>query len=62
MKFEKGQLRVLHTEKIKKIVIPRASAEIAGPSFEILVGFDLTPEQLAFNRAGKRFRVNAGGG
>jgi hypothetical protein len=62
VRFEKGQMRLLHTEKIKRIVIPRANAEVAGPAFEILVGFELTPEQLAFNRAGKRFKVNAGGG
>ena len=26
----------------------------------MLVGFDVTPEMAAFNREGKRFRVNAG--
>ncbi|MDO9247675.1 MAG: Tat pathway signal sequence domain protein, partial [Phenylobacterium sp.] len=25
-----------------------------------LVGFDVTPQMAAFNRDGKRFRVNAG--
>ena len=34
----------------------RASAE---SNFEILVGFDVTPEMADFNRLGKRFRVNA---
>ncbi|HBB55343.1 MAG TPA: Tat pathway signal sequence domain protein, partial [Hyphomonadaceae bacterium] len=28
-----------------------------GANFEILVGFELTPEQLAFNTDGKRFRL-----
>ena len=26
----------------------------------MLIGFDVTPEMAAFNREGKRFRVNAG--
>jgi hypothetical protein len=26
----------------------------------VLVGFDVTPEMVDFNRNGKRFRVNAG--
>jgi hypothetical protein len=60
VKFPKGANAVTHVEKIKKIVIPRANAEIAGTAFEILVGFDLTPEELAYNRAGKRFKANAG--
>ncbi len=47
-------------ELIGKIVIPRADESISGANFEILVGFDLTPEQLEFNRAGKRFRLDAG--
>jgi hypothetical protein len=51
---------VRQTERIERIVIPRASHEVSGENFEILVGFDLTPEQLAFNREGKRFRINAG--
>ena len=27
---------------------------------QVLVGFDVTPEMAAFNREGKRFRLNAG--
>lgn len=42
------------------IVIPRASATVAGNNFEILIGFDVTPEMAAFNSSGSRFRVNAG--
>ena len=48
------------TQKIEKITIPRADETIAGSNFEILVGFDVTEEELAFNRAGKRFRMDAG--
>jgi hypothetical protein len=48
------------TQKIDRITIPRADETIAGTNFEILVGFDLTDEELAFNRAGKRFRMDAG--
>ena len=42
------------------IVIPRADATTSGDNFEILVGFDITPEMAEFNRSGSRFRVNAG--
>nr|WP_321359076.1 hypothetical protein [uncultured Hyphomonas sp.] len=48
------------TAKIDRITIPRADETIAGTNFEILVGFDLTEKELAFNRAGKRFRMDAG--
>ena len=42
------------------IVIPRAEATTSGDNFEILVGFDVTPQMAEFNRSGSRFRVNAG--
>ncbi|KQY80304.1 hypothetical protein [Brevundimonas sp. Root1423] len=42
------------------IVIPRANATTSGDNFEILVGFDVTPQMAEFNRSGSRFRVNAG--
>jgi hypothetical protein len=48
------------TQKIDRITIPRADESIAGSNFEILVGFDLTDKELEFNRAGKRFRMDAG--
>jgi hypothetical protein len=60
VEFPKGADRMAATEKVERIVIPRANADTSGANFEVLVGFDLTPEQLAFNRAGKRFRVNVG--
>lgn len=58
--FPAGVSRTAVTDTIDRIVIPRANADISGSNFEILVGFELPPEQLAFNRDGKRFRVDAG--
>jgi hypothetical protein len=58
--FPAGQDRVYKTEVIKEIVIPRATETVSGANFEILVGFDVTPEMAAFNRDGKRFRPNVG--
>lgn len=58
--WPRDQAVVSRTEHIERIVIPRAQADTSGENFEILVGFDLTPEQLAFNRAGRRFRIDAG--
>lgn len=50
---------VTRTEEINSIVIPRADADTSGENFEVLVGFELTPEQLQFNRDGRRFRIDA---
>lgn len=55
----KGRKLAGKTESFSRIEIPRLDESIAGSNFEIVVGFDLTPEQLEFNRAGKRFRLNA---
>ncbi|WP_300545754.1 hypothetical protein [Maricaulis sp.] len=60
VRFDPGQDRVYLTETIDAISIPRAEANTSGTNFEIIVGFELTPEQLAFNRSGQRFRVAAG--
>ncbi|WP_417483238.1 hypothetical protein [Maricaulis sp.] len=60
IRFQPGEDRVYLTETIDAISIPRATAETSGVNFEILTGFELTPEQLAFNRSGQRFRVSAG--
>ena len=60
VKFEPGEDRVSTNQVIKEIVIPRASATVSGNNFEVLVGFDVTPDQAQFNRDGKRFRVTAG--
>jgi len=45
---------------IEGITIPRAGATVSGSNFEILVGFDVTPQMAQFNREGRRFRINAG--
>ena len=58
--FPAGQDRTLMTDKIAGIVIPRTRATVSGSNFEVLVGFDVTPEMVAFNREGKRFKPNAG--
>jgi hypothetical protein len=47
-------------EESRSIVIPRAEATTNGANFEVLVGFEVTPEMAEFNRSGSRFRVNAG--
>ena len=58
--FAAGQDRLYAREKIGQVTIPRATQTTSGANFEILVGFDVTPEMAAFNRDGKRFRLNAG--
>ncbi len=58
--FASGQDRVYVTETMAQITIPRAKDTTSGSNFEVLVGFDVTPQMAAFNRDGKRFRVNAG--
>ena len=56
--FEGGD-RTSVTEE-QRIVIPRAETTTSGDNFEILIGFDVTPEMAQFNRDGSRFRINAG--
>lgn len=58
--FQPGVDRMVKTERLGSITIPRKDIGVSGANFEILVGFDVTPEMAAFNRDGKRFRVNAG--
>ena len=58
--FPAGQDRVEKTEEIFGITIPRANLKVSGANFEVLLGFDVTPEMADFNRQGERFRVNAG--
>jgi hypothetical protein len=60
VRFPRGEAVVNRTEEIEEIIIPRANADVSGENFEILVGFELTPEQVAFNRDGRRFRIDAG--
>jgi len=59
-KFPDGQDRVMVTQRLSAITIPRANKDVSGSNFEVLIGFDVTPEMAEFNRDGKRFRVNAG--
>lgn len=47
-------------EVISSIRIPRLDQTISGGNFEVLIGFELTDEQLKFNKDGKRFRLDAG--
>ncbi len=56
--FKGGQTASVEIER--SVVIPRASTVVSGSNFEILIGFDVTPEMAEFNREGSRFRVNAG--
>lgn len=56
----RGQQRVSVEEEIRGIVIPRADITTSGSNFEILIGFEVTPEMAEFNRTGSRFRINAG--
>lgn len=58
--FEDGADRVMVTEEIRGLTIPRRDVSVSGSNFEILVGFEVTPEMAAFNRAGARFRIDAG--
>ncbi len=58
--FPAGQDRVAVVQDINHIVIPRKDANVSGANFEILIGFEVTPQNAAFNRDGKRFRPNAG--
>lgn len=58
--FAPGQDMAFVTERLDGIVIPRAKESTSGANFEIIVGFEVTPQQAAFNEAGKRFRISAG--
>ncbi len=60
VRWDRDEAIVTRTEEIERIVIPRANADTSGENFEVLVGFELTPEQLQFNRDGKRFRIDSG--
>lgn len=55
-----GADRVSVRDELGTIIIPRAAVTTSGSNFEVLVGFEVTPQMAAFNREGKRFRVNAG--
>ncbi|MCC5995936.1 MAG: hypothetical protein JJU18_06150 [Oceanicaulis sp.] len=59
-RFPAGRDRVEMIEEFSSIRIPRVDPDTSGANFEVLVGFELTDEQLEFNRSGMRFRVTAG--
>lgn len=54
--FAPGEERRDVNTRIESIVIPRADIQVSGENFEILVGFDVTPQMADFNREGKHFR------
>ena len=58
--FPEGEDRLYITENVNNITIPRASVATSGANFEVLVGFEVTPQMAEFNREGKRFRLNVG--
>lgn len=58
--FPAGTDRVVISDLLQGITIPRASDKVSGAQFEVLVGFNVNAEQAEFNRSGSRFRVNAG--
>ncbi|NBB64622.1 Tat pathway signal sequence domain protein [Pseudomonas sp. ODNR1LW] len=58
VKFDGERTASVHQER--SIVIPRADLTTSGGNFEVLIGFDVTPEMAEFNRSGSRFRANAG--
>jgi hypothetical protein len=55
-----GRDRTTAREQLGGITIPRANQGVSGSNFEVLIGFDVTPQMAEFNREGKRFRVDAG--
>lgn len=59
VRFDRDEERTFRRERIEQITIPRASETVSGTNFEIVVGFEVTPAQLEFNRAGMRFTMDA---
>ena len=62
VRFPEGSDRIEVTKTVEDFSIARVSDTTSGENFEIIVGFDVTTEQRAFNAEGRRFRVNAGQG
>jgi hypothetical protein len=60
VQFPANADRMMVNDTVENIVIPRANDTVQGSSFEVLIGFDVNEQQAAFNREGKRFRINAG--
>ena len=49
-----------HRGRLRHHHPPRVNNKVSGSNFEVLIGFDVTPEMADFNRQGKRFFANAG--
>lgn len=60
-KFPSGGDRVVVAGEQMQITIPRLNDQVSGANFEILVGFEVTPQIAEFNRLGSRFLANADG-
>ena len=54
--FKPGEDTVHVDTQVANIMIPRADITVSGSNFEVLVGFDVTPQMADFNRQGKHFR------
>lgn len=54
--FSERRSVVVKTEDIDRIRIPRANEQTSGTNFEIIVGFNLTPQQAIYNRSGKSLK------
>ncbi len=54
--FAPGEDTVHVNTKIANIQIPRGDITVSGSNFEVLIGFDVTPQMADFNRQGKHFR------
>jgi hypothetical protein len=57
--FAEGQERMDVNTRLEGIYIPRKDITISGENFEVLIGFDVTPQMADFNREGKHFRYVA---
>ena len=47
---------VVFEDDVDRIVIPRSREGVSGVNFEVIVGFELTPQQAIFNRSGKSLK------
>lgn len=56
VKFDGEESTKIVEDKVGEILIPRASKDISGTNFEIVVGFVLTPQQAIYNRSGKSLK------
>lgn len=55
--FPAGADRVAVSDRLQGITIPRHDAKVSGQQFEILVGFDVTPEMADMTRDRVRYGV-----